>query len=54
MNLKLCTRCGVREHSLEDFPVVLKKLLNKNNINLVSGVPKNDMIKNKNLQIVTR
>ena len=33
---------------------MLEKILNKKNLNLFSGVPKNGMIKHKNLQIVTR
>ena len=33
---------------------MLEKLLNKNNFNILSIVPKNVIIKHKNLQIITR
>ena len=32
-NLKLCTKCGVKEYSLEDFLVMLEKIVIKKNIN---------------------
>ena len=54
MDLKFCTKCGFREHSLKDFLVMIKKIINNNNLNLLSGAPKNDVIKHKNLQIFTR
>ena len=41
------------EHPLKDFPVMLE-IINKKNPNLLSNVPKNYVIKHKNLQIFTR
>ena len=40
MDLKLCTKCGVGEHILEECPLMLEKLSNKMNIHILSGVPK--------------
>ena len=46
--------CGVGDHSLEDFPTMLEKINTKKNVNVLSYVEKNDVIKTKNLHIVTR
>lgn len=52
--LTFYTKCGVGDHSLEYFPIMLEKLMNKRNINHLSKVHKNDMVNTKNLQIITR
>ena len=54
IDLNFCTKCGVGHHSLEDFPIMLEKIMNKRNINHLSRVHKNDVINIKNLQIITR
>ena len=53
-DLKLCTHCGVGDHSLEDFPTMLEKINTKKNVNVLSCVQKTDVITTKNLHIVTR
>ena len=53
-NLKLCIKCDVDEHPLEYCLVMFKNIINKRNLNLLFGVPKNDVIKYKKLQIVMR
>ena len=53
-DLKFCTSCGVGDHSLEDFPTMLEKINNKKNVNVLSSVQKCDVIRTRNLQIVTR
>ena len=54
MDLKFCTKCRIVEHNVEDYPIVLEKLSNKNNINVLSGVPKHELLNHKKMQIVTR
>ena len=53
-DLKLCTSCGVGDHSLEDCPTILEKINKRKNVNFLSCVKKNDIIRTKNLHIVTR
>ena len=52
--MKLCTKCGVGNHSLEGFQTMLEKMINIKNVNVLSSVPKCDVVKTKNLQIVTQ
>ena len=53
-DLKFCTHCGVGDHSLEDFPIMLEKINKKKNVNVLSCVQKHDIINTKNLHIVTQ
>ena len=53
-NLKFCTKCGVKDHSLEDCPIIIRKIMSNKNVNLLSRVPKHEILNRKNLQIVTR
>jgi hypothetical protein len=43
----------VGDHSLEDCPIVLEKVMNKRNVNLLHTVPKHDILNSKNLHVVT-
>jgi hypothetical protein len=54
VDLKFCNICGVDDHSLEDFPIVLDKIMNKKTVNLLHRVPKQEVLNSKNLHIVTR
>lgn len=42
------------DHSLEDYPIMLEKIMNKKTVNSFPCVPKTDMNCVKNLQVVTR
>ena len=53
-NLKLCTKCGVGDHSLEDFLIMLEKIMEKRNVNYLSRVCMNDLVNSKNIWIITR
>ena len=53
-DLKFCGNCGVGEHSLEDCPVMLEKIMNKNNIQSSSCVENGNAVKYANVNIVTR
>ena len=53
-DLKFCTSCGVGDHSLEDCPTILEKINKNKNVNVLSCVKKSDIIRTKNLHIVTR
>ena len=37
-DLKFCSKCGVREHSLEVCSIILEKIMSKNNVNLLFNV----------------
>ena len=52
--MKYCTTCGVGDHSLEDCPIMLEKIMNKKSVNSLSCVPKSDVHNVKNIQIITR
>ena len=52
--MKYCNTCGVGDHSLEDCPIMLEKILNKKLVNNLSCVPKSDVHSVKNLQVITR
>ena len=52
-NLNFCTKCGVGEHNLEDFPIMLDNINNEKNVNLLSGLPKHEALHSKNLHIFT-
>ena len=54
IDLRFCIKCGVGNHSLEDFPIILENIMSKNNVNHLSRVPKNEVLNTKNLQIITR
>ena len=53
-DLKLCTSCGVGDHSLEDFPTMIDKINKKKNVNVLSCIQKHDIINTNNLHIVTQ
>ena len=54
-DLKFCGNCGVGEHSLEDCPVMLEKIMNKKNIKSLSSVDDDDDVKcAKKLNVITR
>ena len=53
-DLKFCTTFGVRDHSLQDFPIMLEKIMNQKLVNILSCVPKNENPNLKTLQIITR
>jgi len=53
IDMKLCNICGVRDHSLEDFSIVLEKGMNKRNVNLLHTVPKQEILNSKNIHVVT-
>jgi hypothetical protein len=53
-DLKFCNICGVGDHSLEDCLIVLEKVMNKRNVNLLHTVPKQEILNSKNLHVVTR
>ena len=42
------------EHSLEDCPIMLEKIINKKTVNTLSCVPKSNIVDTKNLQVITR
>ena len=42
------------DHSLEDYPTILEKINKNTNFNVLSCVQKCDIIRTKNLQVVTR
>jgi len=42
------------DHFNEYFPIVLEKVMNKRNINLLHTMPKLDILNSKNLHVVTR
>jgi hypothetical protein len=44
----------VGDHSFEDCPIVLEKVMNKRNVNLLHTVPKHDIFNSKNLHVVAR
>ena len=48
-DLKFCSKCGVGEHSLEDFPIILEKKMNKKNVNHLLRVHKNDAVNSRNI-----
>ena len=54
ISLKFCNTCGVRDHSLEDCPIMLEKIMNKKTVNSLSCVPKSNVQCAKNLQVITR
>lgn len=33
IDLKFCTKSGLGDHSLEDFPIMLEKVMSKRNVN---------------------
>ena len=53
-DLKFCTSCGMGDHSLEDRPTILEKINKKFFFNVLSCVQKCDIIRTKNLHVVTR
>ena len=53
-NLKFCTKCGIREHFLEEWPIMLEALNNKKNVIILYSVSKKFALNTKNLQIITR
>ena len=53
-DLNFCISCGVGDHSLEDCPTMLEKINKKKKNNVLLSVKKCDVIRTKNLQIVTR
>ena len=53
-DLKVCTSCGVGDHSLEYCPTILEKINKKKNFNVLFCVKKCDVVRTKNLHIVTR
>ena len=54
IELKFCTKCGFSDHSLEDFPIMLEKIMNKRNVDHLSRVHKKYVLYTKNLHIITR
>ena len=42
------------DHSLEDCPTIIDKINKKKNVNVLSCVQKSDIVRTKNLHIVTR
>jgi hypothetical protein len=46
--------CGIKDHSLEDCPIMLEKVMNKQNVNLLHSVPKHEVLNSNNLHVVTR
>ena len=53
LDLKYCNTCGVGDHSLEDCPIMLEKIINKKSVSSLLCVPKSDVHSVKNLQIIT-
>jgi hypothetical protein len=43
----------VGDHSLEYFPIMLDKVMNKRNVNLLHTMENNDILNSKNLHVVT-
>jgi hypothetical protein len=54
IDLKFCNTCGVGDHSLEDCPIMLEKIINKKIVNSLFFVPKSNVQCAKNLQVITR
>ena len=52
--MKFCIKCGVGDHSLEDFPIIILKIMSKKNVYHLSRVPKDEVLNTKNLHIITR
>lgn len=52
-DLHLCNMCGPSYHSLEDFPKIIEKVLNKMSINLLQTIMKNEIMNTKNVHVVT-
>jgi hypothetical protein len=44
----------VGDHSLEDFPIILDKVMNKIDVNLLHKIPKQDVLNSKNIHVVMR
>ena len=42
------------DHSWEDYPIMVEKIMNKKTVNTLSCVPKSNIVDTKNLQVVTR
>jgi hypothetical protein len=53
IDLKFCNICGEGYHSFEDCPIMLDKVMNKINVNLLHTIPKEDILNSKNLHVVT-
>jgi hypothetical protein len=54
IDLKFCNICGVGDHSLEECPIVLDKIMTRKNVNLLHAVSKEEVLNSKNLNIITR
>jgi hypothetical protein len=54
IDLKLCNICSVGDHSLEEFPIVLEKIMTRKNVNLLHAVSKEAVLNSNNLNIITR
>ena len=52
--LNFVLSCGDGDHSLEDCPTMLEKINNKKNVHIFSSVKKCDVVRTKNLQVITR
>jgi hypothetical protein len=44
----------VGDHSLEDCPIVLEKVMNKRNVNILYTMPKQEVLNSKNIHVITR
>ena len=54
IDLKFFTKCGVSDLSLEDYPIVLEKIMIDKKVNLLSSVPKHEVINSRNLHAITK
>lgn len=53
-DLCFCNMCGLGDHTSEDCPNIIDKVLNKRTINLLQIAPKQEIMNSKNLHVVTR
>ena len=42
------------DHYLKYFPIILEKIINKENVNLLQNIPKHKSLYSKNLYVVIR
>jgi hypothetical protein len=54
IDLKFCNICDVSDHSLEEFPIILDKIMTRKNVNLLHAVSKQEVLNSNNLNIITR
>jgi hypothetical protein len=52
--LKFFNICGVNDHSLEYYSIMIEKMGNKRTINLLQTVPRHEVLNSKNMNVIMR